>query len=117
MAAYRLSSTLLDDAWGDAQLLRRNGLTGSIASQLYQSASSIAANIAEGYSRGSGRDRVRLFEYALGSARECRVWYRAGRHVLGQAICNARIAALDQICRILLTAIPKERTRTIRRVK
>jgi four helix bundle protein len=118
MAAYRLSNALLDDAWFDAAKLRRNGLTSAVAAQLYRSASSIAANIAEGYSRGSGRDRVRLFEYALGSARECRVWYQAGQHVLGHEISDRRIAVLDQVCRILLTAIPRERNRAIdRRVK
>ncbi len=36
---------------------------------------SIRANIAEGYSRGTGKDRARFYEYALGSARESRDWY------------------------------------------
>jgi four helix bundle protein len=46
-------------------------------SQLWRSAVSIAANSAEGYSRGTGADRARFHEHALGSARECIVWYEA----------------------------------------
>ena len=35
---------------------------------------SISANIAEGYSRTSGRERAKFFEYANSSAREARDW-------------------------------------------
>ena len=114
MAAYRLSVDLLDLAWPDTQVIRRHSTTRPIASQLYRAAGSIGANISEGYSRSSGRDRVRLFEYALGSARECRHWYYASRHVLSPQVCESQSAMLGRICRILLVAIPEERNRTIR---
>jgi four helix bundle protein len=114
MAAYRLSLDLVDMAWPDAQAIRRSSTTKPIASQLYRAAGSIGANIAEGYSRSSGRDRVRLFEYALGSARECRHWYYASRYVLAPRTCEAQSELLGRVCRILLAAIPEERDRAIR---
>jgi four helix bundle protein len=65
--------------------------------------------MAEGYSRRSGRDRARVFEYALGSTREADVWYRAGRHVLSGDRLKKRIATLAEIRRLLLVMIPVER--------
>ena len=114
MKAYRLALDLLDIAWPDAQVIRRNSTTKPIASQLYRAAGSIGANISEGYSRSSGRDRVRLFEYALGSARECRHWYYASRHVLAPQACESQSTILSRICQLLLVAIPEERHRAIR---
>ena len=114
MAAYRLSLDLLDMAWPDTQVVRKHSTTSPIASQLYRAAGSIGANVAEGYSRSSGRDRVRLFEYALGSARECRHWYYASRHVLPRKVCESQSVILSRICQLLLVAIPEERHRAIR---
>src|SRR5688572_11524590 len=114
MAAYRLSLDLLDTAWPDTQVVKKHSTTNPLASQLYRAAGSIGANIAEGYSRSSGRDRVRLFEYALGSARECRHWYYASRHVLAPHNCESQSAVLSRICQLLLVAIPEERHRAIR---
>src|SRR5687767_10372147 len=114
MAAYRLSLDLVDLAWSDAQAVRRHSTTRPMGSQLYRAAGSIGANISEGYSRSSGRDRVRLFEYALGSARECRHWYYSARHVLTPQVCEARSGTLNRICQLLLVAIPEERNHAIR---
>ncbi|MEX1185246.1 MAG: four helix bundle protein [Gemmatimonadaceae bacterium] len=114
MAAYRLALEVLDFAWADAATVRTHPTTAFIASQLYRSASSIGANICDGYSRSSGKDRVRFFEYALSSARECRFWYHAARHVLERADYEKRTSLLTRICQILLKAIPKERDRDIR---
>lgn len=115
MAAYRLALELVSEAWDDAQKVRAHPTTSFIASQLYRAASSVGANIAEGYSRSSSRDRVRLFEYALGSARECRFWYHASRFVLEPAEYEKRSFTLTRICKILLVAIPRERGREIRK--
>ena len=115
MAAYRLALGLVGDAWTDAEKVRAHPTTSFIASQLYRAASSIGANIAEGYSRSSGKDRVRLFEYALGSTRECRFWYHAARFVLDPRDYEQRSVVLTRICKILLVAIPRERGREIRK--
>ena len=88
--------------------------TRALADQLYRALGSISANLAEGYSRISGRDRARFCEYALGSARESRDWYYNARHVLGESITQHRLALLTQIIRLLLTMIPQQRGRILR---
>ena len=117
MTVYRLSLDLIRDAWTDAEKLRAHPTTSFIAAQLYRAASSVGANVAEGYSRSSSKDRVRLFEYSLGSARECRFWYHASRFVLDTADYEKRSFLLTRICKILLAAIPRERGREIRKIQ
>ena len=114
MRAYRIATKLQQLAWDDAETLRKNPVTAEVAGQLYTAIGSIAANLAEGYSRSSGKDRVRLFEYALGSAREAVAWYVSAEPVLGNEILDKRGKALEEIRRIMLTAIPAERNRLIR---
>ena len=70
MRAYCLARELLAVSWSDAEKLSVNQMTEKLAGQLYAAIGSIAANIGEGYSRSSGKDRARIFEYALGSVRE-----------------------------------------------
>jgi len=41
--------------------------TLGLSDQLYRSLGSISANLAEGYSRGTGKDRAHFYEYALSS--------------------------------------------------
>lgn len=114
MKAYRLAAYAADVGWADSQLIKREWLTGPVAPQLYRALGSIGANLAEGYSRSSGKDRVRLFEYALGSARESRHWYRVTRPVLGETTMLRRHCTLNEIVHLLLATIPAERRRSIR---
>jgi four helix bundle protein len=108
MAVYRLSLFLMDLAWDDATTLDR-GITRDVAPQLYGAVASVSANIADGYGRQSGRDRARFYEYALSSAREAVVWYRAGRRKLGEELASRRIETLTEIRRLLLVITPAER--------
>lgn len=112
--AFRLASYALAVAWADARRLAQDPVTPPIAAQLYRAVGSIAANLAEGYSRSSGRDRVRHYEYALGSARESAVWYGAGEPVLGAEARTRRTEILRRIVSLLLVTIPAERARIIR---
>ena len=84
-----------------------------LSSQLYHAIGSIGANIAEGYSRQSGRDQARLYEYALGSAREARHWYYQAQIVLHPEIVQHRLQIISTIIRLLLKIIPAQRSRTI----
>ena len=72
------------------------------------------ANLSEGYSRSSGRDRAKMFEYALGSVRESMAWYRNSVRILGRDVVNERLGKLEQIRRLWLAIIPRERGRLIR---
>ena len=114
MRAYQLAKELVDEAWTDSDKLRREPLAEKVAGQLYAAVGSITANIAEGYSRSSGRDRSRIFEYALGSVRESMTWYHTAKPLLGNEVVRERLNKLEQVRRLLLAIIPRERGRSIK---
>lgn len=109
MEAYRLALFAADLGWHDVTKLMGDKRTLDIAGQLYRALGSIEANLSEGYSRGTGRDRARFYEYALGSARESRGWFFKGRHILGEAVAEHRIRLVTHIARLVLTMIPDQR--------
>ena len=114
MEAYRLGLFVADMGWHDATKLMRDKRTVGLSDQLYRALGSISANLAEGYSRGTGKDRARFYEYALGSARESRDWYYKARHTLGESVTHHRLSLLTQVIRLLLTTIPQQRGRILR---
>ncbi len=113
MKVYRLALFLGDLARRDVSKLVTDRRTLSLADQLFRIVGSIGANIAEGYSRQSGKDRTRFYEYALGSARESRHWYYQGRNILSEPVTEHRIQLLAEISRLLLTIIPHDRTHNL----
>jgi len=109
MEAYRLGLFAADVAWYDVTRLILDKRTLDLSDQLYRAVGSISANIAEGYSKSTGKDRARFYEYALGSARESRDWYYKSRHILGDDIANHRMEFMTQIVRLLTTMVPQQR--------
>ena len=107
--AYRLGLFLSEICWHDVSLLIKDKRMRSVSDQLYRSVGSISANIAEGYSKSSGRDRARFYEYALGSARESRDWYYKAHHLLNENVIQHRMSFTTQIIRLLLKMIPQQR--------
>jgi four helix bundle protein len=116
MRAYQLAADLLELAWHDAKLMSAEPVTERSAGQLYSAVNSITATLGEGYSRSSGKDRSRFFEYALGSVRESISWYRGAKPVLGDVVA-ARLDNLEEIRRLLIAIIPRERVSGIPRTK
>jgi four helix bundle protein len=114
LEVYRLGLFVSDIAWQDALELNKNHLTRGIADQLYRAVCSISANIAEGYSRSTGKDRARFLEYSLGSARETRDWYYKSRHTLKEDVVKHRINLLTQIIKMLNVLTPHQRQKGIR---
>ena len=114
MRAYQLAAELRQESWPDVDELRHHPAMVTTAAQLYTAIGSISARLAEGYSRSSGRDRARIFEYPLGSTPESIEWYQSGQPVLGREITTARLNKLEEIRRLLLATIPRERERLIR---
>jgi len=112
--AYRLALYLSDLCWQDTTLLLNDKRTVSLSDQIYRAVGSVSANLAEGYSRSTGKDRALFYQYALGSARECRDWYYKARFVLGDEIFLQRVLAITEILRLLLTMIPQQRGHVIR---
>ena len=114
---YRLGLFLGDLAWHDALKLSIKPPTRSLSDQLYRASGSVSANTCEGYSRASGKDQARFYEYALGSARETRDWYFKARYVLGNEVTDHRLNLSAQIIRHLLRMIPKYRGKSIKALK
>ncbi|MBI3921334.1 MAG: four helix bundle protein [Armatimonadetes bacterium] len=112
--AYRLALYAADLGWHDATRLMKDKRTMALSDQLYRALGGISSNVAEGYSRGTGPDRARFYEYALGSARESRNWYYQARHLLGEEVTAHRLALLTPIIRLLLTMVPQQRGRLLR---
>src|SRR5687768_244568 len=109
MRVARVAGELLDVSWFDAEIVVANPITAIVAGQLYAALASLSANLKAGYSRSSGRDRARFFEYALGSARETEVWYQASKWLLTPDVLEERANSLAAIKRLLLAIIPRER--------
>jgi four helix bundle protein len=117
MRVYRLAIELVPEAWRDADRLRQDVVMEKVAAQLYAAVGSIVSNLAEGYSRSSGRERAHIFEYALGSVRESIAWYQSAEPVLGAETTQARFAKLEEMRRMLLAIIPRERGTPMRSSK
>ena len=114
LEVYRVALFSSDIAWQDALALSKNSLTRDLADQLYRAVCSISANIAEGYSRSTGKDRARFLEYSPGSAREARDWYYKSRHTLKEEVVKHRINLLTQIIKMLSVLTPHQRQKGIR---
>ena len=114
VTAYRLALFLGDLGWQDVTKLMKDRRTIGLSDQLYRALGSISGNIEEGYSRGTGKDRSRFYEYSLGSARESRGWYYKGRYILGENVIHHRLQLLSEIIRLLLTMVPQQRGYVIR---
>ena len=107
--AFRLGLYAGAAAWTDAESLIRDPRGAVLAGQLVRSAASVAANVAEGYGRRLPKERVRYYEYALGSAGETRAWYVTVGPAIGTATLELRLANLLSLTRLLLTMIRRER--------
>ena len=107
--AYRLALFAADIGWHDVTKLMKDPRRRKLAGQLYEALGSIGANLSEGYSRGSNKDRVRFYEYSHGSGREARGWYFNGRYVLGEQVALHRIQLLTEIAKLVGAMIPQQR--------
>jgi len=112
--AYRLALFASDLAVTDARRLWQDRRGRALADQLYRAVASVSANVAEGYSRGFGKERAHFYEYALGSAREGRDWYYKARHALEKETITTRFELLNSIIRLLLRMIDDQRARCVR---
>ncbi len=108
MEVYRLSLFLSDLCWVDTTVILEKRVF-SLADQLYRSVGSISANIIEGYSRISNKEKARFYEISLGSAREARDWYFKSRHILGQEVYLSRLKILTSIIKLLNKMITDRR--------
>jgi four helix bundle protein len=107
--AYQVGTFAAVCAADDAIALGRYPRFAQVAPQLVRAAGSIAANIAEGYPRRSRKDRIRYYEYALGSAREAATWYVVVSAALERTTLEARLSYLTRVSQLLVKMINNER--------
>ena len=115
--AYRPGLFISDIVWSDAGKMLREFRTLSFADQICRAAGKLSSNVAEAYSRGTGKDRAEFYEYALGSARETRDWYYKSRHVLKERITTHRLTLCTQLIRLLIRMVANERRQNRRIVE
>ena len=113
MSVYKYALFIGEVGWFDVTKLQGDSRLYKVSNQLYGALGSISANISEGYSRGSNKERAHFYEYALGSARESRDWYYKSRHVLGSHVFQHRLELLTHIIRLLLTMVPQQRGKAL----
>lgn len=109
LKVYRAALYMSDLCWKDTQLIKDQKYF-SLADQLYRSVGSISANVTEGYSRKSLKEKARFYEIALGSARESKGWYFKSRHILDKKMVLDRITLLTSIIKLLLSMITEKRS-------
>ena len=109
MTAYRYSLYAMAKSQSDVPVLVRCRATRGLIDQLLRAVGGISANLEEGYSRSSSRERAHFYEYSLGTARESRGWYYKCAVALPGEILLARMSLFTQIVRILTIVVPAER--------
>lgn len=114
MSVYKYALFIGELGWYDVTKIQGDSRLYKVSNQLYGSLGSVSANIAEGYSRGSNKERAHFYEYALGSARESRDWYYKSRHVLGQNVFEHRLTFLTHVIKLLLTMVPQQRGKVLK---
>ena len=107
--AYRYGLWLAALAKKDFETLFAKPGTRNTARQLLRAVEAISANLAEGYSRSSGAERARYYDYALATSREARDWYFKARVELGPELTEQRQSVLERIIKILSVVVPRER--------
>jgi four helix bundle protein len=117
LPAYRYSLFLGDLIQADVRSMPREFRTRKSVNQLVDATLSISANIAEGYSRTTGPERAKFFEYAESSTRESRDWMFKLRAALGPDVATARILLATRIMKILIAVVPRERAGTKTRAR
>ncbi len=109
LPAYRFALYLGDQLKAATPMMRRKHSRRTIE-QLLDAVRSISANIAEGYSRTSGPDRAKFYEYANSSSYESRQWLFEVRDAFDPVVADAHMSIVNRIIAILTAVIPRERS-------
>ena len=100
--AYRAALYFLHVARGDCRALAASRPDERVVAQLLEAAGSVSANLAEGYSRATRADRLRMVGYALGSVRECVAWYETARGALADEVVDERLLLVSRLRALIL---------------
>ena len=100
-SAHRKALELFDFVVADLRPLTKHPALARLVAQQIASADSIAANIEEGYGRGSARDYSHFLIIARGSAQETWGRYQRLKHWLAPEVIATRVALCGEIIAIL----------------
>ncbi|MGB0743122.1 MAG: four helix bundle protein [Opitutales bacterium] len=106
------ANELFDSVASDVKILENCFACRRLAEQQIASADSIAANIEEGFGRGSRKEYAQFLIIARGSAQETRGRYGRMKHWLPGEEILARQALCDEIIAILSTTIKTLRSKS-----
>lgn len=107
---YQKAQELFELVAADMETLENRALCWRLVGQQIASADSIAANIEEGWGRGSRKEYVQFLMYARGSARETRGRYERMRRWLTGVDVETRTSLCDEIIGIVTATIKKLRS-------
>ena len=103
--AHKKALQLFDLVVADLSAMAGDFTLQRLVAQQYASADSIAANIEEGYGRGSQADYARFLLIARGSAQETAGRYGRFKHWLPEETVASRISLCNEIIAILTATI------------
>ena len=109
---YVKACELYEGALADSETLGRDYRGREIVKQLVRSSGSVAANVEEGYGRGTRKEFIYFLTVACGSARETRGWYQRSRRFLPVAVVEQRLRQIDEIIGLLVATIKTLKRRT-----
>jgi four helix bundle protein len=107
---YRKARELFELVVADMESLEKRPICWRLIGQQVASADSIAANIEEGWGRGSRKEYVQFLLYARGSARETRGRYERMRRWLPAVDIDIRTRLCDEIIAIVTATVQRLRT-------
>ncbi len=107
--AYTKALELFDFVVADMAVLSSQRACDRLVAQQLASADSIAANIEEGYGRGTKKEYSQFLVISRGSAQETAGRYRRLRHWRPRPLVVQRVALCDDIIGILTASISKLR--------
>jgi len=105
--AYTKALELFDFVVEDIAHLARHRECDRLAAQQLASADSVAANIEEGYGRGSKKEYCQFLIISRGSASETAGRYRRLRHWIPKEVIEMRVALCGEAIGILTATIKR----------
>jgi four helix bundle protein len=113
LIVWQKAHRLFLDTVGDVQQFNNVRACTVIADQLLRAASSISANIAEGFGRHRGREYVHYLIVARGSTTESMNWYINCRDLkmVNDGIFQTRYTQLEEIMKMFNKMVSQQRSR------